>query len=135
MRLFDTDFLIDLIDGSEKAIAFAKKVEEEKPYYISVISVHEYLFGVHYRFYNDRDLLSKKLLLAEKSINAFEVLPLTRELTAKSAEIHAALIREGKGIGINDVFIGTTALYYGFVLVTNNRRHFEVIDGLEIEEY
>jgi predicted nucleic acid-binding protein len=40
----------------------------------------------------------------------------------------------GMIIGDIDLLIGTTALQHNLTLLTNNRRHFERIDGLRIEK-
>ena len=32
-----------------------------------------------------------------------------------------------------DLFIAATGLHYGLTLLTNNRRHFERVEGLQIE--
>ena len=36
-------------------------------------------------------------------------------------------------IGDCDLFIGATALRYNLTLLTNNRRHFERLEGLRLE--
>ena len=38
----------------------------------------------------------------------------------------------GRTIGDFDLLIGATALQHGLTLLTNNRRHFEVIQGLRL---
>ena len=45
----------------------------------------------------------------------------------------ARLRAEGNLIGDLDLLIGATAARHGLTLLTNNRRHFERIDGLPIE--
>ncbi len=40
---------------------------------------------------------------------------------------------EGKRIGDFDLIIGVTARQHNLTLLTNNRRHFENIEGLRIE--
>jgi len=35
-------------------------------------------------------------------------------------------------IGDFDLLIGATAIRHGLVLLTNNRRHFEMIEGLQL---
>ncbi len=42
------------------------------------------------------------------------------------------LRRDGKAVGDMDLLIASTCLQHNLTLLTNNRRHFEVIDGLEI---
>ena len=38
-----------------------------------------------------------------------------------------------KSVADFDLLIGSTALRHGMILLTNNRRHFELVEGLEIE--
>jgi tRNA(fMet)-specific endonuclease VapC len=40
---------------------------------------------------------------------------------------------DGMLIGDSDLWIAATALQYHLTLLTNNRRHFERIDGLRLE--
>ena len=40
---------------------------------------------------------------------------------------------DGMLIGDSDLWIAATALQYNLTLLTNNRRHFERIDGLRLE--
>jgi tRNA(fMet)-specific endonuclease VapC len=39
----------------------------------------------------------------------------------------------GKAVGDFDLLIGATGLRHGLTVLTNNRRHFELIEGLTIE--
>ena len=45
------------------------------------------------------------------------------------------LLSAGTPIGIENVLIGAIALHYGFTVVTSNIKHFEKIEGLEIENW
>ena len=51
------------------------------------------------------------------------------------ARVQSALLRAGTPIGNNDAMIGAHALSVGYVLVTNNDRHFRNIEGLDIENW
>ena len=135
MTLYDTSFIIDLVNSDERAIELANKADEEESVVaISSISVHEYLFGIHYRFHNSANF-HEKLKGAIKDLEQFDILPLDHEIAQISAEIHASLVRQGRQIGINDSYIAATALHYGFKLATRNREHFGRIRGLEIIDY
>lgn len=135
MRLFDTTFLIDLLDGDKGAESFARTVDEERSLAaISAITVHEYLLGLHLAHAGEK-LLEEKLASARNDVERFDVLPLTRETVEVSAGIHASLIREGKQIGINDVYIAATAVRYNLTLVTRNSTQFERIEGKNLEGY
>lgn len=135
MRLFDTMFLIDLVNSHPGAVELAAQVDdEESPAAISVISAHEYLFGVHYR-YGGTESLNQKLAEAKDELSRFEVLPLTSEVIETSSKVGAELAKSGRQIGINDVYIAATAIRYSFTLVTRNEGHFARIAGLALESY
>ena len=51
------------------------------------------------------------------------------------AAIRAALEASGNTIGNMDMLIGAHALHVDAILVTNNHRHFERIEGLRLENW
>ena len=53
----------------------------------------------------------------------------------KAAHIYAATRKIGKPIEDNDILIAAFCIVNGYTLVTNNVRHFENIDGLEVENW
>jgi len=133
MRLFDTTYLIDLINEHPKAVAKAKKVDQEQSLNgISVITAHEYLFGV-YRIYQPPQL-EKSLQQAYKDLNHFHIFPLDLPTIKLSSEIHSELATEGKLIGINDIYIAATALQHRLTLTTRDR-HFSHIPKLKLDFY
>lgn len=135
MRLFDTTFIIDLVNSDEGAVELAEKVDKESSLAaVSVITVHEYLFGVHHT-YGGGERFSEKLAVAQDELARFEVLPLTKEVVEISSEMHARLAKAGRQIGINDIYIGATALKYGLTMVSRNGTHFERIQGITLEAY
>lgn len=135
MRLFDTTYIVDLTNEDAGAAALAKTVDEERgSAAISVISIHEYLFGVCYR-YNKDERLKAKLASAKKDLSRFVTLPLTEEIAQLSAELHAELEHKGVTIGMNDVYIAATALHYKLRLVSRDLRHFKRIPALKAETY
>ena len=134
--LLDTAFLIDLINGHEGAAKLARRIDSGSPVTaLSVISAHEYLFGVYFKYHNDKERLEAKLSSAQSDLSKFEIVPLTREIMEVSASIEADLVRAGRLVGINDVYIAATALTLGFTLVTRNIRHFGRVPKLEVKSY
>ena len=116
--------------------SLARTVDEEHSFAaLSVISVHEYLFGIHYKHQEDEDRLRMKLASAKKDLSRFEILPLTKEIVEISSRIHAQLERKGQTIGINDIYIASTALHFKLKLVTRNSEHYQRIYGLQVETY
>lgn len=135
MRLFDTTFLIDLVNKDAGAGALANKVDEEQGFAgISVITVHEYLLGVHHRYFSSREL-PDRLEAAKKDLAPFEIIPMTGEIAQESSQLQAQMERRGQSLGINDLYIAATAIYLKLSLVTRNTRDFSRIPGLKTETY
>jgi len=63
------------------------------------------------------------------------VLPFDERCAAIGARLHADLERLGCKIGPLDTLIAATALAHGATLVTHNRREFERVAGLRIEDW
>ena len=62
-------------------------------------------------------------------------MPLTTDLTTISGDIYANLRKKGTPVDDIDILIAGIAIANDLVLVTNNRRDFEKIEGLEIEDW
>jgi tRNA(fMet)-specific endonuclease VapC len=68
-------------------------------------------------------------------IARLDVLPFGADAAAHYGQIRARLERTGRLVGAYDMMIGGHARSAGLVLVTNNRREFEHIEGLRIENW
>ena len=135
MRLFDTTFLIDLVNEDKGAVGLAEKVDLDNSFKaISAVTVYEYLLGVHIVYYNTK-LLREKLESANKDLSPFEVLPLTNEIARECSKLQANLQRRGRMLGLNDLYIASTALSLKLSLVTRNTDDFKRVPDLNIERY
>jgi len=97
---------------------------------ISSIVLGELLFGIEKserRGYN-REALG--LLLQQ-----FEVFDFGADAAQHYAEIRAYLEKAGTPCGANDMLIGAHARSLGMTLVTNNRREFDRMPGLTVENW
>jgi len=138
MWLFDTTFIIDLINADSGAVSKAKEIDEPSLKAISVITVQEYLRGIFYLFSKDKALLDKKLRAAERELSYFEVIPIDYVIAKLAAEIDAELMMKGQQIDLADVLIASTAIKYNFTLVTRNVKDFKRIAKVKffkIESY
>lgn len=63
------------------------------------------------------------------------VLPLTTGSTIISADIYANLRNNGTPIDDIDILIAGIALANNLIIITNNRRDFEKVEGLEIQDW
>ena len=73
----------------------------------------------------------RKLELAQH-LARYAVLPVSRELCRKWAEVSFAAKRKGRPIQTADAWIAASALHYRVPLITNNRSDYTVVDGLRL---
>ncbi len=120
-HLVDTDILIDISKGNNKAIKFLDTLAESK---ISVISAMELVVGARNK---------KEIIAIEDFLTSYERIHINEEISVKALE----LIKQhslSEGLSIPDAFIGATALNKDLILTTKNTRHFKVIKGIKIKE-
>jgi predicted nucleic acid-binding protein len=60
------------------------------------------------------------------------VLPVSRELCCKWAEVATGAKRKGRPIQTADAWIAASALHYQVPLITNNRDDYAAVDGLVV---
>lgn len=135
MRLFDTTFIIDLVNNDKGAAQLAIRIDEEGSFKaVSAVTVYEYLLGVHY-LYSSSKQLQEKLKSANKHLAPFEVLPLTNEIARECSQLQASLQHKGRMLGVNDLYIAATALSFKLSLVTRDIDDFKKVPNLNIENY
>ncbi|RLG46062.1 MAG: hypothetical protein DRN92_05950 [Thermoproteota archaeon] len=125
--LIDTDWVIDHFNRVEKV---TKKLEELAPegLALSIISLAELYEGVYY----SRDPSESERILKEFLTSDLEVLGIDEETCKIFGRERGRLRREGKIISDFDLLIASTCLRHNLILLTNNRRHYELVKGLEI---
>ena len=124
--LIDSDWVIDCLNGIHRV---ARRFDELQPYGvgISIVSTAELFDGV----YGSMDPEREELVLSE-FLSHLEVVRLDEDVCRIFAMERRRLRAVGTPIGDMDLFIGATAIRHGLTLLTNNRRHFERLQGLSI---
>lgn len=122
--LIDTSLLVAVDRGHVPPEA----ASAEEPA-ISVVTVSELMYGV-YRAAPARR--PHRRLLVDRILARFEALPITEEIARVHAELGAGLTAEGATLGVNDLWIGATALVHDLALATRDRRSFSRIPGLRV---
>ena len=126
--MLDTDISSYIIRGIEKNLLdkFCHNIDN---ICISVVTFAELQYGALKR--NNSQLTAK--------VNAFGSLVPQIEWNYDSAKAYARLraVLEARGnlIGSMDMMIAASALAEDVILVTNNVRHFSIVDGLRIENW
>ena len=128
--MIDTDILSLFLKNHPKvADRFASYLSLYKKVNLSIITYYEIVSGLKHR---DAD---KKLLKFLEFASKNTVLPLTKESVTISGGIYAELRKNGNPLDDIDLLIAGTALANKMVFVTRNKRHFERIRMLEIEDW
>ena len=67
--------------------------------------------------------------------SGLEVLPYDVEVARRYGRLAATLLDAGVPIGVEDTMVAAHALSRGFTLVTHNRKHFERVKGLRLDDW
>ena len=95
----------------------------------SILTYYEILSGL-----NHRDA-RQQLSIFQRFVGENNVIPLTTQTIIIAADIYAETRRIGTPVDDLDILIASTAIENDWVLITHNRKHFEKIAGLEIEDW
>jgi tRNA(fMet)-specific endonuclease VapC len=124
--LVDTDWVIHYLNGHAEIISRIQEFAAQGMA-LSFISLAELYEGVFY----SRDPGKSEAGL-QTFLRGVELLGLDDETTRICGRERGRLRAQGQTIGDFDLLIGATAVRYGLAILTNNRRHFELIQDLQI---
>jgi tRNA(fMet)-specific endonuclease VapC len=125
MIIADTDVLIDYLEGHRPGAAAVSQALRRDLLQTTTVNYFELLAGAR------RPRQQESILALLESI---QVLPLDVNAARRAAEVRQQLERSGIGIGMGDSLIAGIALARGATLLTRNKRHFERVPGLPLEE-
>ncbi|MFW5953604.1 MAG: type II toxin-antitoxin system VapC family toxin [Candidatus Natronoplasma sp.] len=123
--LLDTSVLVEIDRGIEQ-----KKMEHLislSPHVVSSASVMEISTG----FFRS----GRKAIKLDDFLSPLTIIPIDQKVARRAGKIAAYLIKEGKRIEINDLYIAATALLNEETVVTKNVEHFERIDDLDVVDW
>lgn len=128
--MLDTDVLSEFLRGNSKVYKKAEEYLKEFDFLnLSVITYYEVRNGLLYKG------ATKQLEQFEKFVSLNHVIPLTKPMAEKAAEIQADLRKRGEIIGHTDTLIAGIAIVSDLQLITNNIRHFERVKGLDYDNW
>lgn len=97
---------------------------------ISIITYAELKLGVE-----KSEQVKKNSEALEKFVQSLPIIPFNVKAANEYGYIRAKLEKEGRTISGNDMLIAASAKAENVILVTNNVREFERVDGLKIEDW
>ena len=125
--LIDTDWVVDHFNAVSYVTHRLKELQPQG-LALSVISEAELWEGVYF----SRDPKRSQATL-EEFLSGVVLLGLDEEVCKRFGQLRGSLRRRGQIIGDFDLLIVASALRHGLTLLTNNRKHYEAIAGLQIE--
>ena len=129
-RLIDTSVLIG-VERRGGGLDDLRKVVQDEQIAIASITASELLAGYLRSTLQRRR--SERLAYIESLFSAIPVIPFDLGVAHVHARLRFTLETAGQRIGEFDLMIASTALYHGYIMVTENRREFDRIPGLIVE--
>jgi tRNA(fMet)-specific endonuclease VapC len=120
----DSDVLIDALRGRPSARDRIEQELEVGQLATTVISVFELLGGTRSTSQAEK---------VRKLLAPLIILPLDGEAAQSAAEVRQQLESEGRGLAMADCLIAGICISRNSILLTRNRKHFERVPGLRLE--
>lgn len=127
--LLDTDIIIYSLKNDQTVQQNFLK-NEAIPKHISIITYGELLYGA-----KKSQHIDKNLAVVYRIKELFPVIPIDLPIIETFGDLKAKYEKRGTVIDDFDLLIAATAFTSNYILVTNNVRHFERIEGLQIENW
>lgn len=126
--LLDTNICISLL---KEKYGIREKVKEVKPEncFISEVTLAELFYGASKS--NNKEERTKDVSCL---LEIFKVVPIY-EVLELFGDIKAELERKGTPIDDFDILIGSSAIYNGFVMVTDNVKHLARLPGINVRNW
>jgi tRNA(fMet)-specific endonuclease VapC len=128
--LLDTNICIYWLNGENKIKDKFISTVEKNEIGISIITLAELQYGAY-----NSTRVKENLIKIEDFANAMKIFIINKECTKMYAKIKSILKKDGKILDDFDILIAATALSNNCILVTNNIKHFDRIEGLVVENW
>ena len=128
--LVDTNIISLFFRGHPQVVEkFEAYLAEYDTVNLSMITYYEIVSGLKHR--DAQKQLEQFLEFSSQNT----VLPLTQAAADIAADVYADLRKKGQPIDDIDLLIAGTAIANGLVVITQNRKHFDRITELEVEDW
>jgi tRNA(fMet)-specific endonuclease VapC len=128
--LLDTNACIRILNGSSPTVAARLRATSPSEVRLCAIVKAELIYGAR-----KSARVEDNLNLLERFFSPLVSLPFDDRCAEEAGIIRLDLERSGRPIGPNDLLIAATARANDLVLVTHNRREFERIRGLRVDDW
>ncbi len=126
--LIDSDILIYFLKGKQEVVEKLAQIPIDD-LYISRINYTELIYGA----YNSAKI-NQNLKIIEPFLDSFKVLEFTLNSSLIFAKEKARLKKNGNIIADMDLMIASIAIENDCTLISNNIKHFDRVQNLELEQ-
>lgn len=124
--LIDTNIIVDIFNGNK---SFADKVHENKKAYVPAIVLGELYVGI-----NRVSSPGKHLEKLQNFLTLCDIINVDEDTARIYGNISAKLLKKGKPIPTNDIWIAAVAIQNDFTLITGDK-HFKEIESLKTRSW
>lgn len=128
--MLDTNICIYIIKNKPQSVREKFKCYNIGDLVLSSITVSELYYGAYKSQY-----VEKNLLALEHFLKPFDIVKYDLKASIEYGKIRASLEKSGQIIGGLDMLIAAHAKSLKMTLVTNNKKEFERIDGLILDNW
>ena len=128
--MLDTNICIYIIKNNPIAVRQKFENVSANDLVMSIVTLAELRYGAE-----KSQAKTKAMNAIARLTSCIEIAHLDEAVAEHYADIRAALERVGKPIGNNDLWLAAHARANDWVLVSNNTREFERVDGLKRENW
>ena len=128
--MLDTNICIYIIKNKPQSVKEKLKAYSIGDLTISSITVSELYYGVYKSQY-----VEKNLLALESFLKPFDIVEYDIEASIEYGKIRASLEKRGEVIGGLDMLIASHAKSLNMILVTNNLKEFQRVEGLKLDNW
>ncbi|MEK6844212.1 MAG: PIN domain-containing protein [Nanoarchaeota archaeon] len=134
MVCLDSSVIIDLLRKKLDFAQLESKFGENEIVKIPSPAIIEIIRGLYLNS-NLSNIRENEKERIDKLFSSFPILHLDKESAIKAGEIEANLINKGEIIDMEDILIAAICISNKDSLITRNKKHFERIRDLEVEDY
>ncbi len=125
--LIDSDILIYFLKGKQEVVEKLSQIPIDD-LYISRINYTELIYGAY-----NSSKINQNLKVIEPFLDSFKVLEFTQISSLIFAKEKARLKKNGNIIADMDLMIASIAIENDCTLISNNIKHFDRVQNLELE--
>ncbi|MAG02209.1 PIN domain nuclease [Candidatus Pacearchaeota archaeon] len=127
--IIDSDVLIDFLRKKPDVVKWFEDNKNKYDFTTTIVNVFELYTGA-FKSFNSGDEIKK----VSEFLKTMDIFDLTLDCAKEAGKQRANLEKQGNPLESRDILIGAIAITNNLLLKTNNKKHFERIEGLKLAD-